>query len=572
MEENTYKIDCSDIYKEEINKSIKALKRFREAWMGSLSTWNEELFQYADDDFYFYRFAIGRQEASSGNLLTSILYRVMDRYETPVKEPGDAPFNFIIGKTGYRFEDFNSGENVNSILDENKLDNAVVLRTWKTGKADEWISRENCQYQNKGIKLKAISIQEFYKDQFGEKECKSFLSAIDEYLHEAREITGYHSIKFLSSMNLASRKLFEEKMLAEWDYKNYKYQILDPNNKQIQKFLPSLHSGFDTNALEVMEKAYLKDKLYRTMVGSNEYAESFITSEWLYYSLKGQKNFDYTSVISGYLKSIEQLLYQIVMININNYCKISMKSKLLKKAYKNSIPVYEQGNKKTWVPLPKNSKGNGYVNTKFPYVDFTLLQKEYMDSSIGTFEYFIRNNSHIISSPCNSETIADMISCFRTECRNGFFHTHNLNDWNIVEKTRDNAIYLYFVLLGSCIIPENKKSELGLLVYDEFDELCRKIREFKHFNVNFIFEYEDGRRQKMIFDFFNNTVVYTDNGIEHYESLLFYKVDNFEGALEQLEEGIREEQIFHLTRENLPRKIFGVHRKIRNQELEELTF
>ena len=205
------KIDCTDIYKEEIDKSIKTLKRFREAWMGSRSSWNEELFQYADDDFYFYRFAVSRQEAASEGLLTSILYRVMDQYETPVKEPGDAPFNFIIGETGYRFEDFYADEDVNSILDEHNLKKAVVIRTWKTGRADEWISRENGQYQDEGVRLEAVSIQDFYKENFGEEECKAFLSAIEEYLKEARDITGYQSIKFLSSMNLASRKLFEEK-------------------------------------------------------------------------------------------------------------------------------------------------------------------------------------------------------------------------------------------------------------------------------------------------------------------------------------------------------------------------
>ena len=125
-------------------------------------------------------------------------------------------------------------------------------------------------------------------------------------------------------------------------------------------------------------------------------------------------------------------------------------------------------------------------------------------------------------------------------------------------------------MLGSCIIPKEKVGELGILAYDEFDELCRKIREFKHYNVRFIFEYEDGRQQKLIYDFINNTAEYTDDGVEHYEKLLFYLVDEFDGALEQLDEGIREDQIFYLTRDNLPSKIYGVHRSIRNHELEEI--
>ena len=138
---------------------------------------------------------------------------------------------------------------------------------------------------------------------FGDEECKDFLAAIDDYLKETREITGYQSIKFLSSMNLASRKLFEEKLLANWDYENYKYQIMDPENEDIQNYLYILRKDSVFDDLKDMEKAYVGGKLYKTMLGTNEYAESFITSEWLYYSLKGRKNFDYTSVTRDNLPS-----------------------------------------------------------------------------------------------------------------------------------------------------------------------------------------------------------------------------------------------------------------------------
>ena len=569
------RINSRDIYKEEIDKSIKTLKHFREAWMRLSSTIPKDLFQYADDDFYFYRFCINSQENETEKLLTNILYRVMEEYEIPVERPRNKLFSFILyennEKIGYRFIDFYGDEDVNNILYEYNLDRAVILRTWKANREVEWISRENKQYQDQGLRLRVLSIHDFYKNQFGEEEYKAFIDSIGEYLEVAREIIGYQSIKFSSSMNLASRKLFEEKMLAEWDYLNYRYQIIDPNNKLIQNYLYILRNEILFDNIECMKKTYVTGKLYRTMLGANEYAESFITSEWLYYSLKGRRNFDYTAVISGYLKSIEQLLYKIVMFNIDNNCKISLKGNMLKKAYDEGITVFESSGK-GFKKLSKNKDGTGYKFTRYPYIDFTSIQKEYFDSSIGTFEHFLRKNQDIFINPEYSKTIADMVSCFRTECRNGFFHTHNLRDWSLVEKTRNNAIYLYFVILGTCIIPEEKKHELAILDYDGFDNLCRKIREFKHYNVNFIFEYDDGKKQKLIYDFINNTAEYTDDGVEHYEKLLFYKVEDFEGALEQLDEGIRENQIFYLTRDNLPKKIFGVHRKMHDFRLEEITF
>lgn len=56
-----------------------------------------------------------------------------------------------------------------------------------------------------------------------------------------------------------------------------------------------------------------------------------------------KENFDYTSAISGYLKSIEQLLHIIVMVNVDNNCKISMSrvTSIHGKAYDNAVRIFE---------------------------------------------------------------------------------------------------------------------------------------------------------------------------------------------------------------------------------------
>lgn len=569
-------IDCSDIYINEMTKSIKTLKRFRELWLNSRTTWNSELFQYADPDFYFYRFAIDRQEKSTEILLTNILYQVMAKYELDfeISEFGNSePFTFVIcegeERFGYRFADFYPDEDVNTILEEYELDKAFILRTWKPGKTDEWILRENKQYLEDGIKIEAIMISEFFQKYFGVDEYNVFTEHLNRYLQETREITGYKSIKFLSSMNLATQKIFEEKYIAEWPYNEYQYQIIDANNEKMQDYLYLSTFKFSENIQREMERVYLSNKTYRTMVGINEYAESFITSEWLFHSLKEKQNFDYTSVISGYLKSIEQLLCKIVMLNVDNSCKILMTGvgKLRGEAHDNNVTIYANRNG-IWSEICATSKKE-YVSKRYSYIDLITGQEKYMDSSIGTFEYFLRNNPHIFINESLAKTVADMVSCFRTECRNGFFHTHNLKNWSIVEKTRDNAIYLYFVLLGACAIPQTKNKELGITVEDFFDELCKKIRGFSHYNTEFIFEYAEGRRINLIYDFLNNTAEYTDEGIEHYKSLLFYEVEEFSmEAYEELDAGIKDTQKVYLTRECIPYRIYGVHR---NRNLEEIT-
>ena len=569
------KIDCSYIYKEEINKNINMLKHFIESWVKFHSIQNEELFQFADDDFYFYRFAVERQEKAGKILLTNILWRVLKEYNIPVEYSHDAPFIFIIKENheriGYRLADFLEDEDINSILKSNHVDKAIILRTSKGKQTNKLIELENQQYKDTNVNIRALSIHEFYLKQFGEEEYKAFIDSIDNYLNVTKEITGYKSVKFLSKMNLASIKIFEQKKLRDWDYLNYRYQIINASDKKVQNYLYLTQKDIIFENLDDMHKSYIFDKLYETMVGSNEYATSFITSEWLYDSFKGKKNFDYTSVVSGYLKSIEQLLYKIVMLNIDNDCKIAMKRDMLKKAFRQNIPVFELIDNK-FNKVPGNKQGNNYRPTNYPYIEFTEHQKEFMDSSIGTFEYFLRCNKHIFSNPDNAKTVTDMISCFRIECRNGFFHTHNLNDWDLVEKIRRNAFYLYFVLLGSCIITEERKHELNLIHHDQFDELCKKIREFNRYNLYFVFEYDDGIKQNLVYDIHNNTIEFNDDGVEHYDGLLFYKVDEFEDSLKKIDKGELEDKKLYLTRDNLPKKIFGIHRKHRNYKSEEIIF
>lgn len=569
------KIDCSYIYKEEIDKNINMLKRFIESWVKFHSIRNEELFQFADDDFYFYRFAVERQEKAGKILLTNILRRVLKEYNKPVEYSHDAPFIFIIKENheriGYRLADFLEDEDINSILKSNHVDKAIILRTSKGKQTNKLIELENQQYKDTNVNIRALSIHEFYLKQFGEEEYKAFIDSIDNYLNVTKEITGYKSVKFLSNMNLASIKIFEQKKLKDWDYLNYRYQIINASDKKVQNYLYLTQKDIIFENLDDMHKSYIFDKLYETMVSSNEYATSFITSEWLYDSFKGKKNFDYTSVVSGYLKSIEQLLYKIVMLNIDNDCKIAMKRDMLKKAFRQNIPVFKLIDNK-FNKVSGNKQGNNYRSTNYPYIEFTEHQKEFMDSSIGTFEYFLRCNKHIFSNPDNAKTVTDMISCFRIECRNGFFHTHNLNDWDLVEKIHSNAIYLYFVLLGSCIIPEERKHELNLIHRDQFDELCKKIREFKKYNIYFEFEYDDGIKQNLVYDIHNNTIEFNDDGEEHYDGLLFYKVDEFEDSLKKIDKGELEDKKLYLTRDNLPKKIFGIHRKHRNYKSEEIIF
>lgn len=148
---------CKDIYKEEIEKEVKTLKRFRESWLGVDFRNNKELFFYADDDFYFYRFAISRMELSRTRLLNSIIYRVMETYEYEFLVPDtqkNVPFEFILiasgKKVGYKYEDFFEDEDVSDLLREYDMEKAFIIRT-TSGCNTNHMKQRNEQYVEKKL-------------------------------------------------------------------------------------------------------------------------------------------------------------------------------------------------------------------------------------------------------------------------------------------------------------------------------------------------------------------------------------------------------------------------------------
>ncbi len=410
-------------------------------------------------------------------------------------------------------------------------------------------------------------MKELFHLYISDEEYEEFEKQMNEYILMSRDIMGYQSIKFLSSMNLAARKVFEEKLLLDWDYENLNYQILNESNEKIKKYL--YVKEYDLKTIrESIETYFIGNDLYKAMIGSEDFAESFITSEWLYYSLKERKNFDYTAIVSGYLKSIEQLLYKLVMVNVDNDCVIAMKgdNKTKKRADQDGITVYKIEHFQKFIANSVWEKGLG-----FPYIDFTSTQKDYMDCSIGTFEFFLRNNKHIFIDPRYARVISDMISCFRTECRNGYFHTHNLYDSAIVEKTRENAILLYAVLLGCIKQASEKKDMLGIVETDCFNDICKEIREVRHYSTDFTFEYENGIEKKMIYDTINNTPEYDEQGIEHYDQLIFYEVPDFSiETYQMLDTEKRKEWKVYLKKEDLPKRIYCYDNKKNLHEVSSL--
>lgn len=541
----TYK--NNDLYDEEIEKSLNTLKRCREVWISKEKGCNRSLFMYADSEFYFYRFIINRAERQSVELTKQILRRLLERYEIQSEWSTAAPFDFISTnnnqkRIGFRFEEFFQDEDIVKYKKAKNVQKIgiIFLNNESVDPAKYFDSRDGL--------LTPYNVKDVFEMFFLGDEYSAFKEKVEDYLARCKDVMGYTSIPYLSPINLAILKSTKASELKDPKSNPPQYSIINPQNQKIvdwNKLYLEKYTVDDEN-LQTIKARFIKQGLYKALVGNADFAKSFLTAEWLFEVLKRKEHFDYTVVISGYLKSIEQLLYQIAMLfiteNGDNGFRITFvdSKKNRNEVQKKGIQIHQQGSYKR--------------------IDFVKSNADYMNFELGSLEFFFRENPAIFDVN-NYEAIVDMLFCFREECRNGYFHKHNLDKWEIVEKTRSNALCLYWMLLGGCMIGSRDFLSLGIDESDPFNLLCAGIREFRNNNLNFVFEYEDSSIN-VIFDKSKNSMSFSKDGEEHYEGLWFIEVQDFSmETYELLDKGIEESQRVLLTRENLPKKIWGIDRR-----------
>lgn len=131
---------------------------------------------------------------------------------------------------------------------------------------------------------------------------------------------------------------------------------------------------------------YFSDKEYhKIMIGKSDFAKSFISSEYLY-NYSNCNMMDYTAIVSGYLKSIEQLLYKISLFSIDKNYKITIKEKS---------------------------------------VDFTsemIIKKQAKIFLDDLIKFVCQPNLLRIHDENFQNTLYDCLDCYRKECRNDKFH------------------------------------------------------------------------------------------------------------------------------------------------------
>ena len=211
----------------------------------------------------------------------------------------------------------------------------------------------------------------------------------------------------------------------------------------------------------IINNQFFGGATYELMLGVGDYAQSYMTSEWLFTSLKEAGNIDLTSIAMGYMKSIEQLFFSYICLHSKE-----------KDGRNRRIYSTKEGLLELTDSLVLNIDRSKYITLSSLSGFFGFFDND-------TKKYIYRNSDLLIPGVTKTthELIIDVFNGV-SSLRNGYFHRHNLLEWDKVIEARNNARLVMFLLLGAYKISEDDKNALGLIrveEHDDFYKLCKYL-------------------------------------------------------------------------------------------------
>ena len=283
----------------------------------------------------------------------------------------------------------------------------VLLVNPRESAYDTLIASVNEFNAKRKIPLERVTLREFWEQHFGKDGYVVLVEYINRFNEQAKSVIGFSTVITPTEHALQRFREKTGEMLCSFPYK----ETIPDNIYQKQ--------------IDIFYNNYIEHGLWRAMIGKSNFAISFITSEWNFSMYQLSENLDLTSIVSGYLKSIEQLIWAI--IELKKEKTFSIKSKL-----------------------------GGLV-------EFSMENEDVIDGTLWSLEQVIKHNSWMVEVNYHARNyMIQAIDDWREKHRNGYFHRDNLQSEAKVKEIRNQTLQLYFLILGGCKIKKEDFERLGI--------------------------------------------------------------------------------------------------------------
>lgn len=297
------------------------------------------------------------------------------------------------------------------------------------------------------------SVRWFFETYFGTAESDCFVVHANNYIRAVKDALGFIRVKSLTPDSIVSFRLIIESRLIKFDYKSLCRAVANEHNKLFD---------LEENAYRLLREQFIDQKCYLMLVGNNDFAESFITAEWLRDSLRKAGAIDLTTIALGYFKAIEQLMFELICL------------------HKNEGRMIRSSDSKKRKPIP---------------LDDDNINANIIDTSIGSMAHFHKNNLSMFRDALDRKAKCYIREAlFRyADLRNSHLHKENIHDMTRIDEIRMSTIRVMFLLLGAHKLDKKSRAQLGmpdLSIYDDYYRTCEYVNY--HSGELYIVESDNG--------------------------------------------------------------------------------
>lgn len=435
-------------------------------------------------------------------------------------------------RKGYRFANHVDDDELQELVHHYQINKIEIIEfdTNLPYDRNDYISESLKQYE------RYVSLESFFEEYFSPEEYRLYINMTREAVKRANEIIGLRTVRTMSGQNLSK---FKETILSEYASISYQYMYYDFSEKSSKPW--DYISEYD---YDILNDSFIKNKLYQAFCGKEDFAKSFVTSEYLFRTVGKKELFDYTSVICGYTKSIEQLLYRLLQINLTS-----------------------SSNRKLWIKpsVAKDKIPPSVIAEKHPSYEGILIpfKKEYEQyfSNImlsPMIDFLEHNWNGWKVSNTSKNYIIECLRDYARSCRNEHFHKDNIYDFKTVERIRNNTILVFYYLLGGYRLTNSHEKdilELGIESHS-FDRLYNRFQEIPRGNYRFILQFNE-KTINVVRLFDQELPQYDKNGSLNQSAIYFKLVEDFdETNFESACNNTDKDRLIVIDNNNMPQKVW----------------
>ncbi|MDG3029391.1 hypothetical protein P5Y91_08345 [Streptococcus sp. ST2] len=436
------------------------------------------------------------------------------------------PFQFIIEKENSRIgvrytELYDYDDVVRELIKDFQIDKVVILHFSNDTNFVSYINSEIIDESHYTIKM-------FLDEFISENLYQDFLTMVIEVIDDIKKLIGFEVIPRLNISYLTKNRLDFKKSLQDVEFQELSYNSKN-SFKNLEKY-----------DLEIICSNLKKGK-GQVLLGKSDFAISYLTSEYLYKVLVDNCNFDYTSVVAGYLKTIEQFLYQILLSQLD----IDKRNQWIKRGkkyiYRGKKKIY--ANKEDIRENPNNS-GNYQILV-------TSHNLKFMDVSLGSLIWYITDNEDCLEiSEQGRNLLNRLLLDYKDSVRNGYFHKHNLEDIEEVKRIRNNTLYLLCFLIGS--LKDFDITKFGFLDFS-YTQFYISIFKYPKCLPLLIQETPTSQPQLMRMIYNQEPEIYNEYG-QIQQDIYFAKIDNAKILYESVDDVPKNDLVIFNTN-NVPYRV-----------------